>query len=542
MKKKPQSFRVLFVYPNIQMRTIAPMGIALMSAILKKHDYSCDVFDATRYASVYTNPEEDYDSSHEKFVRMNTHNDRIKNSGVLSFDWKERSIELKYSNVWDDYQKKIEEYDPDLIAISIVENTYDLALEFAQKAPKNIPIVCGGVFCTYAPEIVIREPSVDYVVRGEGEYALLDLVTALANDKSTHAIANIWSKEDNNIIRNGFRRVLDINDLPVPDFSIFEEPLLYAPMQGRIWKAIGFETQRGCPYLCTFCNSPTNNTSYRGENAGNFYRKKKVDVLKRELEVLIKRHNPELIYFVVDTFLAMSSRELDEFSEFYQSYKIPFWMNTRAETVNEHSAKHLSLMNCLRFNIGIEHGNEVFRAKVLKRPVSNKRIVDSFKIAAKYAEDYTCVANSIVGLPTETADLVFDTIKLNRQLPDEIVAAGAFVFMPFHGTSLRTLALKHKYISPDLICTESANTSAHSLMNMPQFSAKQIAGLIRAFSFYVKFPMDSWPNIDRSREFTAEGNKMFDVLKKEYENKYTSPQLKIDHKGARIVNPEPSAC
>ena len=46
--------------------------------------------------------------------------------------------------------------------------------------------------------------------------------------------------------------------------------------------------------------------------------------LKKEMEHIIKNYQPELMYMVADTFLAMSPRELDEFSEFYQSYKIPF--------------------------------------------------------------------------------------------------------------------------------------------------------------------------------------------------------------------------
>ncbi len=253
-------------------------------------------------------------------------------------------------------------------------------------------------------------------------------------------------------------------------------------MQGRVWRSIGFETQRGCPFTCTYCNSPSNNSTYLQEGAGKFYRKKSVARLKKEMDFFIKRFNPELIYFVADTFLAMSQRELDEFSEFYQSYRIPFWMNTRAETVTPHSAKELAKMNCLRFNIGIEHGNHDFRKDVLKRKVSNEKTIEAFGYAAEYADKYTCVANSIIGLPMETPELAFDTIELNRRLPDEIVAAGAFIFTPYHGTPLRETSIQKGYISPELICTETSNTSSRSLLNMPQFSPEQIQGLMRTFS------------------------------------------------------------
>jgi hypothetical protein len=227
-------------------------------------------------------------------------------------------------------------------------------------------------------------------------------------------------------------------------------------------------------------------------------RLKTIARLKKEFEYLVKRHNPEFMYFVADTFLAMSKRERDEFSEFYQAFKFPFWMNTRAETITEHSSEHLAKMNCLRFNIGIEHGNENFVRKVMNRKVRSDNVVDAFKIAAKNADDYTCVANSIIGVPTETPELTFDTIELNRRLPDEIVAAGSFIFAPFHGTALRELAIEKGYISSDLICTEGSNTSGSSFLNMPDFTKDQINGFMRTFSFYVKFPKNRRQEIDKA--------------------------------------------
>ncbi len=184
-------------------------------------------------------------------------------------------------------------------------------------------------------------------------------------------------------------------------------------------------------------------------------------------------------------------------------------------------------MNCLRFNIGIEHGNEKFCKDILKRRTSNKKIIEAFSIAAEYKDEYTCVANSIIGLPTETPDLLFDTIELNRRLPEQIVAAGAFIFAPFHGTPLRELAINNGYIDKSLICTEGSNTSGGSLLNMPQFTSDQIAGFMRTFSFYVKFPKDRWSEIDLAREHTQVGNLMFDKLSREYSETFFNPVVKF---------------
>ena len=50
---------------------------------------------------------------------------------------------------------------------------------------------------------------------------------------------------------------------------------------------------------------------------------------------------------VVDTFLAMRDEDLSEFTEMYQDFKVPFWMNTRAETVNEWRGEQLERMGII---------------------------------------------------------------------------------------------------------------------------------------------------------------------------------------------------
>jgi len=287
-------------------------------------------------------------------------------------------------------------------------------------------------------------------------------------------------------------------------------------MQGKIYKTMGVETQRGCPYKCTYCNSPSNSMLYKAEDAGNFHRKKSVKRVAEELEYMQKNYGPEFIYFVVDTFLAMGDRELDEFAEMYQSYKIPFWMNTRAETVNEHRADLLEKMNCLRMNIGIEHGNEEYRKKVLKRNVTNEKMLTSFR--ACVGRSFTTVANSIIGLPGETRELSFDTIGFNRQLPDEIEASGAFIFTPYHGTPLREEAVSKGYIEEDSIC--SLNVTKGSILDMPQYSAAEIQGLCRVFSFYVKMPDARWDDISKAEALTPEGEQAFEIIREDFLKNY----------------------
>ena len=72
----------------------------------------------------------------------------------------------------------------------------------------------------------------------------------------------------------------------------------------------------------------------------------------------MKNNNVEYNYFWADTFLGMSRKEFEEFCEMYKDIKLPFWMQTRPETIDDYNIKKLSEVGLHRISFGIEHGNE----------------------------------------------------------------------------------------------------------------------------------------------------------------------------------------
>jgi anaerobic magnesium-protoporphyrin IX monomethyl ester cyclase len=501
--KHKTEFRVLLVYPNIEMSALMPLSIGLFTALLKQKEYSVDLFDCTFYID---GPTDD------------TNQEKVNNQQVLSYDWSERGVVPKTGMI-NDFIHKIETYQPDLVAVSVLESTYDLGLDLMKVIPEKLrtyKTIFGGVFATYAPDKVIQQDVVDMVCRGEGEEPLIELCQRMTEGMRIDDTPNLWVKEDGYITKNNMRAAIDINTLPFPDWDLFEPQSIYRPMQGKIYRTIGMENQRGCPYTCAYCNSPSNNIVYKEEASAKFYRKKNIEKMKAEFEFLVEKYKPELIYFLVDTFLAMGNREFDEFKELYMDYQIPFWMNTRAETITEHRAKGLEDMNMLRMNIGIEHGNAGYRHKYLNRRVTNELMRDSFRLVAD--KKYTTVANSIIGKPDETRKLIFDTINLCRSLPDGIEASGAFIWAPYHGTPLRDLAVQKGYVSADSIA--SISNCARSMMTMPSITKDEIQGLARTYSFYVKFPEERFPEIKIAENFDDAGNAKFDELRKEFAETY----------------------
>ena len=518
--RTPRDFRILLFYPNLHMSALMPQVIGIFTALFKREGYTIDLFDCTFY--------EDIDVIN---LGKNANEERVKNRNARAYsnqEWHDKGTKTKWG-IKEDFVKKVQEFKPDLILVSVLESTYFLAMDLLNSVPqkdRNYKTLFGGVFATFAADKLIKNELVDYVCRGEGEDAVMEMCKKLSKGERIDNVKNFTLKRNGQIYHNPLRPAVDLNTVPIPDWDLFDPGSIYRPMQGKIWRAVGLETQRGCPYTCTYCNSPSNNVIYKDDGQRIFHRKKSIKRIKEELDFLVKKYNPDLIYMVVDTFLAVSNKEFDEFKELYMDYKIPFWMNTRAETITEYRAESLEEMNMLRMNIGIEHGNFEYRKKYLKRNVSDEIQIKAFEMLAD--KKYTSCANSIIGMPDETRDLIFDTIKFMKKLPKNVDATGAFIFAPYHGTPLRELAIQKGYLKDHEIASVS-NTAHKSMLTMPTISKEEIAGLARVYSLYVKFPESRWDEIKIAEKSNGEGEAMFAKLGAEFDQKYRpSNQSSVD--------------
>ena len=215
---------------------------------------------------------------------------------------------------------------------------------------------------------------------GEGENALIDLCDRIERGTSFEDVTNLWVKrKDGSIKRNPISKPVDINAVPMIDVSLFEDARLYRPMAGKIYRMLPIETVRGCPYTCTFCNSPDQVTLYKREANAKFVRKRRMDLVYKELKYFKENLQLEYAYFWADTFLALNKREFDEFCEMYSDIRLPFWMQTRPETISHDNIRRLADIGLHRVSFGIEHGNEEFRARLLDRRWKNPDIIEALK-------------------------------------------------------------------------------------------------------------------------------------------------------------------
>jgi len=227
----------------------------------------------------------------------------------------------------------------------------------------------------------------------------------------------------------------------------------------------------------------------------------------------VRKYNPDYINFNAESFLARPIEELREFAEQYKEIGLPFWCQSRPETVTEEKIKLLKEMNCKNLQFGIEQGNEEFRDRVLRRHCTNEQMLMAFQIVEKYGIQYT--VNNLIGFPDETRELIFDTINVNRQINPTTI--NCFLFTPYKGTDLHRYCIEKGYLDEDAKVHQVLDSAE---LKMDSITYQELKGLQRTFPLYAKMPESEFGKIRIAEKFDEEGNRVFQQLRKVYYERY----------------------
>jgi len=492
-------FKVLLVYANSMMDNLIPLSVTYLIACLKNKGIDVRLFDTTFY----------------KTAEKSSDDERAEMLQVKPVDMSEYGINYKTTNMLDDFRKLVVEYQPQLIGFSVVEPTYTIAeklLNSIEDIKGDSKVIFGGIYSIFAYNNIIKHPLIDMVCYGEGEETIVQVCRNISSNVSLKNLENLVVKEDGRIFVNRKSSLSDLNKLPNLDFSLYEKERFYKPVGGRVLKMAPVEFSRGCPYTCTYCADPALTASFK--ESGRWFRQKDNKRIIEEIESYLNEYSIEYFYFISESFLSMGEKKLNEFVELYKSIKVPFWFNTRIETISHDKLEKLESINCDRISIGLESGNEFIRKKILKRSYSNDYFLEKFKILGEY--NISVSVNNIIGFPDETREQIFDTISLNRRIKAE--SFGAYIFQPYQGTSLRDYCVNKDYISEDYLAEDVHFLSG---LTMPQITKEEIGGLQRTFALYTRLPEEYYDDIKVAEKFDKEGDEKFKELSEIYYQKYS---------------------
>ena len=487
--------KALVLYPNCMMDNLIPVGVSTVIGAIKSAlpDMELRLFDTTFYRT------QDRPGDYE----------RVENLQIPAFEYEDAGIRIKEGNVHEEFRRVVKDFQPDLLLVSLVESTFGQAVELLEciKGLAKPYTVAGGVFAILSPEIVLAEASIDAVCVAEGEGTVVEMCRRLARGESLRGAPGFWYKEGESVIRNPLPPLVDLDKAPFTDFSLFERERFFKPIQGRIFKMLPVEFSRGCVHRCSYCANHALEAHFKA--AGRWLRWKHMDRIFAEIRRLIAEYGVEFLYFVSESFLSMPPPMFDEFCERYAEVRIPYWFNTRPEIISEKAAAKLKETNCFRIGLGIEHGNPEFRKRVLNRMASDEAIVRGCRILEEHGISYS--ANNIIGLPGESRDLVFDTIRLNRRI--HATSIGTFVFTAFRGTVLYKRCVEKGYLDPR---QPVGDLNVGSVLKNNPLSPDEIKGLLRTFPLYVKYDESEYARIAQAERFDENGNRVFEEYARRY--------------------------
>lgn len=409
--------KILFLNPQQEMG-----GIQCLSAFLKKH-------------------------GHETFL--------VNDPNLFDNPWVHHPRIASYFDNENEVISKIKKYNPDLIGLSVVTDDLRWALKWSQRIKKNlnIPIVFGNVHSTFHPEDCLKSEFVDYVIRGEGEITLLELVEALSGVRDFKSVLGLCFKEDGSIIKNSMRPLIsDLDILPFPDKDLYYDVMPYLNH--------GYTTMsgRGCPYRCTFCDNNTSMRLYKDEvpKTQKWARRHSPEYVVEEILWAKKKYNIKHVRFNDEDF-SFDKNWLREFCPLYkEKVGIPYFAWVYPNTIDDEIAKLLSESGCDAVEMGIQSGAQHLRKDVLHRNTKNEQIVVAMNALRK--NKIRTTVDIIIGLPTETKEDLDNTIKLLADInPWHIYA---FWLRYYPSTEILSLAKEKKLLSPEQI--SKLENSEHS--------------------------------------------------------------------------------
>jgi radical SAM superfamily enzyme YgiQ (UPF0313 family) len=309
-------------------------------------------------------------------------------------------------------------------------------------------VIAGGHHPTFCPGDFFAQPGIyDYVVVGEGEQTLLELINCLRSNGDASEVAGLAYRENGSLHRTAARVLLDdIDTLPPPAYHLLDMGDYTRPTTGLIRHILisgaAILTTRGCPYKCTYCGNPSLWATHKYKKV---VRKRSVDSVLDELELLADKYRIDAFYIADDAFTIGEDR-VRRFCEGLIARKLDLaWAcQTHVNLFTDNMARWMRDAGCLQVEFGVESGSDRV-LKEMKKRTTTARIRRAFETARRHG--LRTLANVMINTPTETERDLKKTVSFTRALKPTVYSYA--VTVPMVGTEIY-----EKYVTPKLTAEE----------------------------------------------------------------------------------------
>src|SRR5208283_2236771 len=271
---------------------------------------------------------------------------------------------------------EIVERQPDVLALSLLTDTFQINMSIAQKVKQIAPevkVLAGGVHATLLPELTLNYPQIDALCLGEGEFptlAYMQNLDAILEGESP-VIRGLVYKQRGSLVGDlkdyYFNENLD--SLPIPDKELFyrEDP----SMKSHYF----VQCSRGCPFICSYCIN-----DYLSSKIGEKrFRYRSPENIIEELMLAKEKYSPSFVVFVDECF-GGNRGWINKFLALYRDkINIPFLASLHPNIVNSQLLDSMRDANCWYVAMGVQSLNEQSSREILKRNIRREKIAEAIE-------------------------------------------------------------------------------------------------------------------------------------------------------------------
>ncbi|MAG10939.1 hypothetical protein CMI44_01340 [Candidatus Pacearchaeota archaeon] len=333
-------------------------------------------------------------------------------------------------------KKQIMEYSPDVVGITATTSLIEEAHEIAKFCPRKIKVIIGGIHASSMPQETLEKfDRFDYLVRGEGEFTMLEFI----QKKPLSKIEGLSYREEEKIIHNPSRELNDkLDDLPFParDLLPMEK---YFSVGAKQTPSDYILSSRGCPYQCIFCADHLVH--------GKKFRFRSPENMIQEVEELYKRGVKDWD-FVDDNFTLIMDR-VEKFCDMMIEKGLNKKMSwrcangIRVDRITPELLRRMKKAGCYMVSLGIESGNEQI-LKNMKKSIDLNKV----RLAVKWCKEAGIETRGLFmfGNLGENKQTMEDTINFAKSL--DIDTATFHITIPFPNTDYWKIIKKEGEIYP----------------------------------------------------------------------------------------------
>ena len=310
-----------------------------------------------------------------------------------------------------------ERQDPDILGFSALASSGKTAARIAQEVKERKPditTVLGNYYATFNDQrILATYPSIDIIVRGEGEETTRELAKAIEKGYGLKQVQGITFKGKDKVVTTPDRPLIkDIDALPIPDRTLLNVEY-HSTLVGAIGAPKKFTTllsSRGCPYHCRFCGCQ--------KIVHGIWRPRSVEKTLEELQVLTSEGYRQFL-FVDDSFTINQKRSIELCKRITEEKMDIEWIcEGRVNHASHELMHHMVKAGCRIIYFGIESANQRI-LDYYQKQTTPQQSRTAVKTARKAGMDII-VGSFIVGAPTETRQEIENTLKFALETPLDV--------------------------------------------------------------------------------------------------------------------------